>query len=95
MDELKDKPYDLDPATFKTYTLVLLGMIEIKKKDYAAAIGSFDQVIEDNPESAQAYYLRAAAHRLAGDQADADADYRKALELDPQINDKMKAWFEG
>jgi tetratricopeptide (TPR) repeat protein len=95
MDELEGKGYGLNPAKFKTHSLALLGMIQIHKRDYAAAISSFDQVIKDNPEAAQAYFLRAAAHRLAGEQPAADADCRKALELDPQINDKMKAWFEG
>jgi tetratricopeptide (TPR) repeat protein len=87
--------YDLDPAVFKTYSLALLGMIQIRQADYATAVSTFDQLIKDNPKSAEAYYLRSAAHRLAGDDAKADADCRTALELDPEINDRMNAWLQS
>ena len=93
MDDLKGKGYDLDPAVFKTFSLVLLGVIQIQRADYETAVSTFDQLIKDNPKSAEAFYLRSAAHRLAGDDAKADADCRTALELDPGIDERMKAWF--
>lgn len=90
---LKDKPYDLDPVAFKTSTAFLLGMIQINRKDYAGAITTFDQLIKDRPKLAEAYYMRAAAHRLAGNDVRADEDCRTALELDPDIDERMQAWF--
>jgi len=92
-DGLKDEPGGLDPAVFKTKIRFLRGMIYIKRADYPAAIAAFGDAIEANPRSAEAYYLRAAAYRLAGDDGKADADCKTALELDPGIDERMKTWF--
>ena len=92
-DGLKDDPGGLDAALFKTKTRFLRGMIYIKREDYPAAIAAFGDAIEANPKSAEAYYLRAAAYRLAGDDGKADADCKTALELDPGIDERMKTWF--
>ncbi len=94
VDGLREEPYGLDPALFKTRSLFLLGMIQIEREDYAAAIATFDNTINDNPKMAEAYYMRAAAYRLAGNNGKADADCRTAIELDPGINERMKAWFD-
>ena len=85
MADLKGKGYDLNPAVFKTFSLALLGMIQIQRADYETAVSTFDQLIKDNPKSAEAFYLRSAAHRLAGDDAKADADCRTAL--------RARSWY--
>lgn len=68
-------------------------MIQIRRQDYATAVTTFGELIKDNPKSAEAYYMRAAAHRLAGDEAKADEDCRRALELDPTIEKRIQAWL--
>jgi len=70
------------------------GTAHLRKEDYAVAVASFGDAIKINPKGAQAYYLRAGAYRLAGDTRKAEEDYKAALELDSEIEAKMKGWFE-
>jgi tetratricopeptide (TPR) repeat protein len=79
----------------KYISYVARGTAHLRKEDYAAAVASFGDAIKINPKGAQAYYLRAGAYRLAGDTRKADEDYKVALELDPEIETKMKPWLQG
>ena len=95
IDQIDGNPDGLNTKVLKDKSRFLLGMIQIKRVDYPAALATFDHLIKDNPKMAEAYCLRAAVHRLAGDDARADADLRTAIELDPGINDRMKAWLQS
>jgi tetratricopeptide (TPR) repeat protein len=49
------------------------------------AMQEFNLVIEDNPELAPAYADRGILYDRMGEHRKALADYRKAIELDPEI----------
>lgn len=55
------------------------------KEDYKQAIESFTKAIEIDKENVDAYYNRALAYELSGDQAMARTEYNKILRM--QVND--------
>jgi len=52
--------------------------------EYRAAIQAFDQHLEIDPQSAEAYYHRGLAKLKLGDTAGAEADFARAASLDPK-----------
>ncbi len=48
---------------------------------FAAAIADFTQAIELDPQRANAYRLRGVAYKNIGEEAKAEADYEKAMQL--------------
>ncbi len=48
-------------------------------------IADHDQAIRLNPDDAAAYYNRRFAHKEKGDLDKAEADLKRAMELDPNI----------
>ena len=53
----------------------------LEKKRYDEALGEFDQAVDINPESAEAFKGRADAYHFAGEGEKAVADYNEAVNL--------------
>ena len=51
--------------------------------EYAKALESFDRVIRQDPDMAEAFYYRGLSYLAQGQNAEAKADLEKCLELDP------------
>ncbi|MEA3403535.1 MAG: tetratricopeptide repeat protein [Armatimonadota bacterium] len=47
------------------------------------AVQAAEALVEAHPDRAEAYYRRGAARRATGDNEGGEADYRRAVELDP------------
>lgn len=58
---------------------------ELGLRRYEEAIQSFDKSIEFHPEDAYSYYYRSQAYKALGKKDKANADYKKAVELNPSI----------
>lgn len=59
------------------------GVQKIEQQDYQGAIADFNQLLEREPENANAYLGRAIAHRNLEQYQDAIADYDESLRLNP------------
>ena len=53
--------------------------------DLDGAIADYDRAIQLNPQYSHAYYNRAVAKREKGDKAGAEADFKRAGEIDPEL----------
>ncbi|MBI5851397.1 MAG: tetratricopeptide repeat protein [Planctomycetes bacterium] len=62
-----------------------IGDCELELGRHAAAIAAFDEAIALEPTHVEHRLGRARAHRLAGDEDRARADYAKAHEIDPKV----------
>jgi tetratricopeptide (TPR) repeat protein len=71
-----------DEAVHPT-TLMNIAMTHYNQGEPEEAIVFLDRTIRDNPEVAQAYYLRGLVGLSLGDQEGAKADFERFLELDP------------
>jgi len=64
-----------------------LGDLQRRNEKYAAAIGSYDKAIEllgkPEPQSWPLFYARGISHERQKEWPEAEADFRKALELSP------------
>lgn len=60
--------------------------------DYASAISDLNRVLQYNSNDAEAYHLRGLANVLAGNNAAAVPDLKKAAQLDPS-NKSFQAWY--
>lgn len=65
----------------KTY--VNLGILYLRREDYARALSNFKIAIDGAPELAEAYYNRAIAYDAMGNLAAAYADFKEAQRLRP------------
>lgn len=61
------------------------GLLDLNARRLEAAVESFDAAIAADPDSAKAWYARAAARALAGDAARVASDLRRAVEIDPTV----------
>lgn len=70
---------------FKVDPSILLnkGIEQYNKGDYEKAMQYFEQVVAENPGSADAYYYRGLTYLATGKTAEAKADFTKVLEIDP------------
>jgi len=68
----------IDPAS-----LLNIGIRQFNEGKTTEALASFDRVVAENPEMADAYYYRALAYMSSGKNKEAKADLQKLLSLDP------------
>ena len=58
-----------------------LGTYYYDKQNYNQAISDYDSAIQINPNFAEAYYNRGNSYKAIGDNARAQADFKRAKEL--------------
>lgn len=61
-----------------------LSKMEIKRENYSNAIEYLDKAVEIVPDTGELYLLRGEAKEKGGNYEGAKADYKKALDLNPQ-----------
>jgi tetratricopeptide (TPR) repeat protein len=61
----------------------ILGDIYKARGDVAKAEDQYDQILQKNPASAEAYYRLGLIHQFMGDPIKARAEWRKAVSIDP------------
>lgn len=64
-----------------------LGQVQVAKKEFPAAIESFGKSLDIEDTNATVYYHRGIAKASSNDNAGALADYTKAIQLDPKLDD--------
>jgi tetratricopeptide (TPR) repeat protein len=64
-------------------SLLNLGIRAYNDGKYDRALESFNRVVTENPEMAEAYYYRALAYMPTGKMNEAKADFKKFLEIAP------------
>jgi tetratricopeptide (TPR) repeat protein len=74
-----------------TEALIGLGNVYIQQRDYASAIETLQQVIEQAPNSLQAYYALGEACAQSGDAESACEAYDRFLELNPPTTWQSRA----
>jgi Flp pilus assembly protein TadD len=63
------------------------GIAALKSGDLPGAKAAFDAAIAKNPKQADAYHYRGVVEDQAGQKAEAEKDYRKALEIQPDLEE--------
>ncbi len=86
------KVIDLNP--FNEYSYEQIALIHARKKEYAQAIATLDEALEIN-EKAQLYQLRGKLKMDSGDKEGALADMKKALELNPESENRISGHFDN
>ncbi|HEY8076129.1 MAG TPA: tetratricopeptide repeat protein, partial [Labilithrix sp.] len=76
-----------EPAAPTNSDDVRKGISAMKAGDYNAARASFESAITKNPNQADAYFYLAQMMERTGDKVTAEKDYKKALELQPDLLD--------
>ena len=79
---------ELDPENPRA--LASLGIVKHNSGDYAAGLGHFQKLNELHPEYADGWRLTGQALENLGQAQEAEAMYRKALELDPENTDTIE-----
>jgi predicted negative regulator of RcsB-dependent stress response len=82
--ELRQEYYGADTFDFTTGPLLQMARQEIGAKKYDNALALLDLAGEYDPKSFMVPLLQGEAHLQAGSKEKAAADYRRALELNPQ-----------
>jgi ankyrin repeat protein len=59
------------------------GYVLLQAEDYDQAISAFDEAVALEPESSRGYYYRGLAYHRSGQDAQAQADLLRSLQLDP------------
>ncbi len=65
-------------------TLINVGIKYYNEKQIDKALDQFNRVITENPELAEAYYYRGLVYLNKGKTAEAKADFKKLIEIDPK-----------
>lgn len=86
------KVIDLNP--FNEHSYEQIALIHTRKKEYAQAIATLDEALEIN-EKAQLYQLRGKLKMDSGDKEGALADMKKALELNPESENRISGHFDN
>lgn len=86
------KVIDLNP--FNEHSYEQIALILARKKEYAQAIATLDEALEIN-EKAQLYQLRGKLKIDSGDKEGALADMKKALELNPESENRISGHFDN
>ncbi|MBX3231615.1 MAG: tetratricopeptide repeat protein [Labilithrix sp.] len=63
------------------------GIAALKAGDMPGAKAAFDAAIQKDPKKADAYHYRGVVNDQTGARAEAEKDYKKALELDPALEE--------
>jgi tetratricopeptide (TPR) repeat protein len=61
-----------------------IGIKAYNEKKLDEALKQFDQVVQENPSMAEAYYYRGLVYLNMNKSAEAKADFQKLLEIDPK-----------
>jgi tetratricopeptide (TPR) repeat protein len=75
------KTIEINPKNYQTY--VLLGQLNMRQNNLPQAIKEVDQLIAANSKLPSAFLLKGYYLQLSNNNSGAIANYRKALELDP------------
>lgn len=86
------KVIDLNP--FNEHSYEQIALILARKKEYAQAIATLDEALEIN-EKVQLYQLRGKLKMDSGDKEGALADMKKALELNPESENRISGHFDN
>lgn len=86
------KVIDLNP--FNEHSYEQIALIHARKKEYTQAIATLDEALEIN-EKAQLYQLRGKLKMDSGDKEGALADMKKALELNPESENRISGHFDN
>ena len=86
------KVIDLTP--FNDHSSAQIALIHARKKEYAQAFATLDEALEIN-EKAQLYQLRGKLKMDSGDKEGALADMKKALELNPESENRISGHFDN
>ena len=86
------KVIDLNP--FNEHSYEQIALIHARKKEYEQAIATLDEALEIN-EKAQLYQLRGKLKMDSGDKEGALADMKKALELNPESENRISGHFDN
>ena len=76
------KAIELNPQNYQTY--IMLGQLNMQRNNIPQALKEVDQLIARNNKLGPAFLLKGYYLQVAKDIPGAMANYRKALELDPQ-----------
>ena len=78
-ETLLEKAVRLDPALAHAH--LQLGLLRAERKDYAAAIQSYQRAVKANPDLEEAHYRLALAYKLNGQLQEAETEARLYQEL--------------
>ena len=88
--ELREKYYGRAGYDFSERSLNGIGYDLIGQKDYDAAIAVFKENTAQFPKSANVWDSLAEGYLAAGNKAEAAANYRKALAIDPKFANSLE-----
>lgn len=74
-------------------TVLNLGIQRYNENDYPGALDYFDRAAKENPDMVEVFYYRGLAHLGAGHNAEASADFKRALEIDPTYKEEELRQF--
>jgi type IV pilus assembly protein PilF len=90
-------PAPPDPAAKarQAATRLELASLYFSKGELRTALAEVNRAIDVKPDYGAAYTLRGLIHAALGDNASADPDFKRALQIDPGDGDTMQAygWF--
>jgi tetratricopeptide (TPR) repeat protein len=84
----------LDPGNFSAHhnyamAYYLAGDFGDAQPGMRQAVAHFTRALQIKPDSARTYMGRGWAYLMLGDEAHADADFQKAVQLDPSLRDQL------
>ena len=74
-----------DPAAVALNNLLTQAQAAMDRKDYEAAVQSYQEFLAKKPDDATVHYDLGYAYTALGKPKDAKAEYEKAISLDPQM----------
>jgi tetratricopeptide (TPR) repeat protein len=80
---MQAKALTTDPADL-AHIEMHLGEIAMGREQYKEALSHFQHVVDHDPDSVDSWLDIADAHNMLGNLEEADASYRRAIELDPE-----------
>jgi tetratricopeptide (TPR) repeat protein len=83
---LQAKALTTDPADL-AHIEMHLGEIAMEREQYKEALSHYQNVIDHDPDAVDSWLDIAEAHKMLGNIEEADASYRRAIELDTENED--------